>query len=829
MNWTWIYVGALYFGAVAAGRFPKKIALFFFALVLLFFFQPLTQDYVNTQDDFLNTLPPWHFVTKISDSINGELNDIPLQHTPWGHQVRENWKSLRVPLWNELNGSGYPLLANGQSQALSPIRLLMLPLPTNRFMAGEAAAKILIALTFTFLFLRGRGYSELASVIGATIFGFGGFLHSWLHFPHVTTACFLPAVLWLIDRMAESQFIPRADAGSPVAPAAHAASAAPVHPRCRVFARHKLLTAAALLWTAILFGGHPETASHIFFLSLLYVAWIVFVEKRTTWRLFLTLGGAMTVAALLSAPFLVPFLEALPKSMRYGELQVSPLERQSLPYTDINCMIVLFQAHFFGRVPFEDAWGPAVTEPVGGFAGVLGIASFFALLFHVVRRRAWRSTEFFFVIATVIVYGVINGWPLIGDAIHAVLPVVAHARFRLLFVMLMGVQAAAAIDVKDRSPLLVGVGVVAAMLVALFTLKHFPSEEALRTALLTSARSVAVLALAVLFALLPRWRRWVLLGLIVAVIGELWPVTRAWNPPFPDRYMYGKTPLLEALDALRAKQPPHSYRVIGHGAMAYPNVNAMYGYEEVRAHDPMAFDRYMGFLGLTAGLQTGPEHYHPWFENVDAPVLDYLNTRYLMQGPYEPVPDPERWKEVYSGFDGRIFENQHVLPRFFAVRNVILEFRDHLFYQKLREHGDWANTALLERLELEAKEEGDDFLQPRPPDAPLAVARVVEANPTSYRVQATAPRWSLVVSSIPMWPGWKVERNGKRIEPIRVNGAFLGFAVPPGHSDVRVYYSPWTWWVGVGLAALGVACLFLVYAARRRGIPGAATQNAPLA
>lgn len=776
MNWSWIYVGALYVAAVALLRragvdLRKRVALFFFALVLVFFFQPLTQDFVATQDDFLNTLPPWHFITKIGKSVNGEMNDIPLQHTPWGHQVRENWKSLRVPLWNELNGSGYPLLANGQSQALSPIRLLMLPLPSNRFMAGEAAVKILIALTFAFLFLRGRGYSELASVTGAAIFGFGGFLHSWLHFPHATTACFLPAILWLIDRIVER----------------------------RTYGR---FAAAALCWTAILFGGHPETASHIFFLSLLYVVWLVFVQKRATWRLFLTLGGAMTIAALLSAPFLVPFLEALPKSMRYGELRVSPLARESLPYTDINCMIVLFQAHFFGRVPFEEPWGPAVAEPVGGFAGVLGIASFFALLVHVIRRRAWRSTELFLIIATVIVYGVINGWPLIGDAIHAVLPVVAHARFRMLFVMLMGIQAAAAIDLKDRTPLLAGAGAVAALLIALFALKQFPSDAALTTSLLTSARSLAVLVLAVLFAL--SRHRLALLGLLVAVIGELWSVTRGWNPPFPGRTMYPKTPLIEAMEKLRDQQPPSTFRIIGSGPVLYPNTNAMYGFEEVRAHDPMAFDRYMGFLGLTADLQTGPEHYHPWFENVEASSLDFLNVRYLMMDPYAPAPDPDRWKRVYEGLDGKIYENQRVLPRFYAVRNVILEFRDHLFYQKLREHTDWANTALLERLELEAPQQDADFFKPRPDHAPLAVARVVEASPTAYRLTVNAPRWSLVVSSIPAWPGWKVVRNGKRVEPIRVNGAFVGFAVPPGVSEVRVVYSPWTWWVGVGLAVIGL-------------------------
>ena len=792
MNWTWIYIAALYYGATTLARrkgidLRPRVTHVFFLLVLFFFRAPLTQDSVATQDDFLNTLPPWHFMTRTHDSVNGEMNDIPLQHTPWGHQVRESWKSGRVPLWNHLNGSGYPLLANGQSQALSPIRLLMLPLPTNRFMAGEAAAKILIALTFAFLFLRGRGYSELASVIGATIFGFGGFLHSWLHFPHVTTACFLPAILWLIDRMVER----------------------------RTFGR---FAAAALIWTAILFGGHPETASHIFFLSLLYVIWIVFVEKRATARLFLTLGGAMTIAALLSAPFLVPFLEALPKSMRYGELQVSPLDRQSLPYTDVNCMIVRFQAHFFGRVPFEEPWGPAVAEPVGGFAGVLGIASFFALLVHVIRRRAWRSTEFFFVIATVIVFGVINGWPLIGDAIHAVLPVVAHARFRLLFVMLMGIQAAAAIDLtqRERTPMLIGVGVVAAMLIALFTLKAFPSDAARITAMLTSARSVAVLVLAVAVVFITRWRKWALVALLGGVILELWNVTRGWNPPFPGKMMYPQTPLIAALEKLRDSQPPNTFRIIGSGPVLYPNANAMFGFEEVRAHDPMAFDRYMGFMVMTTELQTGPDHYHPWFEKIESSALDYLNARYLMVDPYLPAPDAERWKKVYEGIDGKIYENQHVLPRFFAVRNVILVFRDHEFYQKLREHTDWANTALLERLDLEAPQQDADFFKPRAPDAPVAVARITEADPTSYRITTTAPRWSLIVSSIPAWPGWKVVRDGKRIEPVRVNGAFIGFAVPPGTSDVRVYYSPWTWWVGCGLALSGICALIVLARMHRR-------------
>ena len=45
------------------------------------------------------------------------------------------------------------------------------------------------------------------------------------------------------------------------------------------------------------------------------------------------------------------------------------------------------------------------------------------------------------------------------------------------------------------------------------------------------------------------------------------------------------------------------------------------------------------------------------------------------------------------------------------------------------------------------------------------------------------------------------------MKPIRVNGAFLGFAVPPGQSDVRVWYAPTSFWAGVWVAVLTMVWL----------------------
>jgi hypothetical protein len=174
--------------------------------------------------------------------------------------------------------------------------------------------------------------------------------------------------------------------------------------------------------------------------------------------------------------------------------------------------------------------------------------------------------------------------------------------------------------------------------------------------------------------------------------------------------------------------------------------------------------------------------------------------KYAVLEPGTQVTDAQRYALVYDGRDGRILENRTVLPRFYAVRNVFLEFRDDVLYQQLRAHRDWATGAYLDELKTNDQQLIDDFLKPRPDNAPVALARIVSATPTDYRIRATAPRWSLVVSSIPWWPGWKVSIDGKRVQPLRVNAVFLGIAVPRGGHDLRVWYVPLSFWAGVWVA-----------------------------
>jgi uncharacterized membrane protein YfhO len=296
--------------------------------------------------------------------------------------------------------------------------------------------------------------------------------------------------------------------------------------------------------------------------------------------------------------------------------------------------------------------------------------------------------------------------------------------------------------------------------------------------------------------------------LLVGVVAELWNAGHGWNPTIDAKWMYPKTPAIRALEKLRAENP-EPFRITGLGPVFFQNTPAIYGFEDIRAHDPMANGRYLGIL---RNLTTyDPADYFAKWNDVSTRLIDYLGVKYIMGVRQTTLIDQERYPIVYDGPDGRIFENRDALPRFFPVRNVVLEFRDDIFVQRLRAHDDWGHTAILEKLEVENDRMRLDFLAPRPAgDTREAESKIVSATPTDYRLHIRAPRYTLIVSSIPSWPGWKLERNGARIDPIEVNGGFLGFAAPEGEVDVRVWYDPVSWKVGLAIFALTVAALVAV-------------------
>jgi uncharacterized membrane protein YfhO len=237
----------------------------------------------------------------------------------------------------------------------------------------------------------------------------------------------------------------------------------------------------------------------------------------------------------------------------------------------------------------------------------------------------------------------------------------------------------------------------------------------------------------------------------------------------------------------------------------------MYGLEDIRAHDPMESARYVGMLALVGGYNTSS--YFAMWPNTTTTLLDYLNVRYFVTGPGRELASP-RFIKVYDGADGRIFENHNVLPRFYATRNVEVEWDMKRFVPRLAATTDWAHVAVLENLPITDEKMRADLITPHgEPDASVVIT---SASSDSYAMRVAAPRHTLIASSIPSWPGWHILADGKNIAPLRINGTFLGFLLPPGDHDVRVWYAPWSFRIGVALSLLTM--IALVYAAIRRRI-----------
>lgn len=805
MNPAFLYVAAIYALAVWAGRragaeLPWRLAAFFYALVLLFLFRPMTQQYIDVPVDYIYLLPPWQSIWPHYHAVNREMNDLALQIVPWAHQVRQSWRAFHLPLWNSAAGSGYPLLGNGQSSALSPLRLIALPLDLGASMTAEAAMKLLAALSFTFLYCRRRGYAELPSAIGAISFGFSTFLTVWLHFPMVTVAAFLPAVFYGLELLLER----------------------PSYKRFLFF---------VLVWVVLFLGGHPETVSHAALASGLYLCFVLVADRR---RDALALLGryvaAVVLAVLICLPLLLPFAEGLRKSRRYQSLEV---QKNQISTADLRTTELLLQPHFLGAVPEEQPWGPAPAEFTSGFAGVFGIAAWIALLARLAVRRRWRERETFFVIATPLALGVLLGWPVISDAFHhlPIFSLAANGRLRLLLCWCLSVQAAAIIDRLNRGAsrqLLVGIAVTTTALAALLWSVPFPNAWTYDSAIAASLPSVVVLMVATLAAAFRRARPAALPLLCAAIVVELWNIGSKANPVIESKSLYPQTPLIRKLVEVagrRGNQPPP--RIVGTGAWLFPNLAAMYGLEDIRTHDPMANGRYMGLLRVLAKYKT-PNYFALW-ENTDTTLLDYLNVRYVVTSPEETY-DSDRYRLIFSSLEGKIYENRSVLPRFFAVKNIVLEFRKDVYTHLLLTQKDWAHTAILADLKPASQREQLDLLAPRLHDLRVAGVTIGYASGSDYRMTVQAPRWSLVVSSLPSWPGWKIETDrGRSIRPEEVNGVFLGFVVPPGTTGIRVFYDPPSFKAGLAISLLTI--LGLAGAAAVIGIrvaPGRPSLPVPL-
>lgn len=672
---------------------------------------------------------------------NREIWDVPTQYLPWSRAVSDAYRHGRLPLRFAANGCGTPLWANPQAQVLTPTTFFSLVLPEAWAFAAAAALRLFLGAAGAFFFYRRRGLTVLSSAAAGLAFGFSLTFTTWMHYPLTYPQALLPWVLLALERVAGG-------AGGGFG---------------------ALLTALV----ALFLGGYPEGEVFVcLFAAAFFVALVV--RQRVPGRERLVRTGRTTAAALLALGLTsiiwLPQIHAIRASERSARVarasgappppfRISDFARPPA-YAEVLRFWIVPEAQ--GNPRDDDKFGPySFAGRTSGYAGILvltfGLAAFF-------WRRAPSAVAWARGGAVLLTLYVL-WYPPLRQAFDA-LPGVREIANRLtttracfLLVFLLALLAAFALDRlrsgSGRAPTLcaIAVGLCATATVFLEYLESSgrPALTAWRaSSFLLPAFLLGGAALALLRPMTEASGRALAVLFLLGTGADILRIGVRFNPGTARKDYFPVTPAVRSLQAAASggRFATSSGSLSG---MAY-----MYGLEDVAVQDPMTPAAYEDALRAGAGY-TGPEEPFARVTRLDAPLLDFLDTRARLSSGAEVARRDTAAAILPARLSGARDEAE-VLAQLAASR-------------------DQRNTAFVV---------GTD--EAFPGEARVLSVEKPRPEEIRVRVRVAAPR--LLVLPETDDGGWTAETHGETLPTLRVNTAFLGVRVPAGEAEIVCRYVP---------------------------------------
>lgn len=180
-------------------RWRWQPVVFFAFLAFLVIAKPLFQGHTIGAFDQIHQMAPWNG-PKPNQPWDVLQADSVLQFYPWRDLVFESWHKGQLPLWNNFQLCGTPLLANSQSAGFYPPHILLglLGVPTGLAILLLAWFHLFWASLGAYSLSRRIGASRLGGIVAGISFGGSTFMLSWLALPSVvSTAAWVPWILSL--------------------------------------------------------------------------------------------------------------------------------------------------------------------------------------------------------------------------------------------------------------------------------------------------------------------------------------------------------------------------------------------------------------------------------------------------------------------------------------------------------------------------------------------------------------------------------------------------------------------------------------------------------
>jgi hypothetical protein len=674
---------------------------------------------------------------------NGLLIDVVTSYIPSQKAVRDSVKNGRLPLWNRFHMAGEPLLAFQQPAVLFPGTWLGFLLPLAQAWTFDMCLRTFFALLAAYLFFRDLRLGSAASYLGAFAWAFSDHLVFWMGYSVGAAVAFFPLLLLGLHRL-----VSWADFSSAA------------------------LTVAALC--LMITAGHPETVLHAVAGAGLYFLFELAIAgrgRRLRPILLSFVAGAFALG--LCAVQLLPFRELLPHTQQ----AVSRSSFYSQQRKSVDLDLSLYRS---GRNFLPYATGLGELRPATGTINIpAAYAGALVLPLALVGLLSRRREKWGFVI--LLVFGLAL-WARLGGVTDLVsrLPLFDIAvNDYLVFLAAFGLSALAALGTEE---LIEGRRVVAFVICGLASIAIFVwMNQSLRPHFVEMVAKphrldwqmpaqTAAIALAVLLVAFRRRLSGatVAAGLCLILAAERGVEAIGTYPTWENKAFF---PPLRVFDGIRRDAPE---RTAPYGFLLVPNVSALYEIEDVRGYGPMTL------LPLAETYPLWCVDQPVWFNRVDdvgRPFLTFLNVRYALVP--SSIAASGGWRTLGEGDGIRVMENPAALPRAFMPVAVRFEPNGRSRVEALGRIVDYGAEGIVGAAGPSGLIENGG-----------GEVRVTSysGQEMSLRIRAASP--SIVGTSIPAWPGWKLKIDGQTAPLLSYNHAFVGFRITEGEHEARLYYLP---------------------------------------
>jgi hypothetical protein len=711
-------------------RIPEVLFLGFVAIFLIFIYrQVIFGDKVAFPTNFLA-----HFYAPYAaEKFPGWEHGIP--NKPIGaDQIRFFYpsKSLGYHTWNPYIFAGSPNLANFQSAMFYPFNWLYKFFPQDEVWNLLVIIQPLLAVIFTYLFLRSINLSKVASFLGAFCFGFSGYMITWSQENAVVgqASLWLPLILYGIE---------------------------------------KHFSIAVVAWVMSFLAGYFQST---FYITIFSGAYFLYRRKPVTSdKLLMTILGAFTVL-----PQFIPSLQAFFLSPRPSVNITEIFQKYLLPVTYfINALV----PDLYGN---PGSYNMARDWSYNETSLYIGTAAIIVAIFGFTKNR-------FFTAAGIITFLLTINSPITQFLYSLPIPLISTfqpTRIFLITTFCLAVLTAVGLDKINlksvRKICLVALFVLAVACLYFTFQPPYPAKfVTLKNLVLPAILIIATLGLSFfgqkIFPL-------AIFGLTVfsqfyffnkyLVIGE----KQFFYPPHPIfEFMQGK------LDR---------YLAIDHNI--FPNIPAQFKTYTPEGFDPIFPARYgqLVFAARNGGKLTDQipriettlseldrTKYEVMASNpARLKLISLLGIKYLFSDKPENIFNSSQFKLIGNFGNWTGFENLFALPRVFLADNFIVETDKQKIFNLIFDPTlDLAKTVILE-------ETVPDFAANSLPGS----AQIISYEPERVVINTQSDGQKILFLSDNFYPGWRATTNGQPTKIYRSNYTFRAFPVPSGNHEIIFEY-----------------------------------------